>query len=99
MNPSAPRRFADPEACIDATLAHLGKRIVLGLPVGLGKPIPFVNAMVRRACRDPGIHLTILTALSFRVPKGRSDLERRLVDPLARRLFGDAPVPAARMTV
>ncbi len=91
MSPSSPRRFADPEACVDATLARLGKRIVLGLPVGLGKPIPFVNAMVRRACRDASIHLTILTALSFRVPRGRSDLERRLVAPLAHRLFGDAP--------
>ncbi|MEQ1581124.1 MAG: acetyl-CoA hydrolase/transferase C-terminal domain-containing protein [Steroidobacteraceae bacterium] len=91
MNASPPRRFSDPEACVDATLARLGKRIVLGLPVGLGKPIPFVNAMVRRACGDSSMHLTILTALSFRVPKGRSDLERRLVDPLAQRLFGDSP--------
>ena len=91
MNPSSPHRFSDPEACVDATLARLGKRIVLGLPVGLGKPIRFVNAMVRRACHDSSIHLTILTALSFRVPKGRSDLERRLVEPLAQRLFGDSP--------
>jgi len=91
LSPPSPRRFADPEACVDATLARLGKRIVLGLPVGLGKPIPFVNAMVRRACRDASIHLTILTALSFRVPRGRSELERRLVGPLAQRLFGDAP--------
>jgi acyl-CoA hydrolase len=91
LNPSSPQRFSDPEACVDATLARLGKRIVLGLPVGLGKPIPFANAMVRRACRDPSIHLTILTALSFRIPKGRSDLERRLVDPLAQRLFGNSP--------
>lgn len=92
MNTALPLRFTDAEACVDATLARLGTRIVLGLPVGLGKPIPFVNAMVRRACRDSSIHLTILTALSFRVPKGRSDLERRLVDPLARRLFGDTPL-------
>ncbi len=91
MSPSSPRRFTDPEACVDATLARLGKRIVLGLPVGLGKPIPFVNAMVQRACRDSSIHLTIMTALSFRTPKGHSELERRLVEPLARRLFGDTP--------
>ncbi len=72
-------------------LERLGQKIVLGLPVGLGKPVPFVNALVRRACRDPAIHLTILTALSFRSPRGSGDLERRLVEPLALRLFGDTP--------
>jgi acyl-CoA hydrolase len=85
------QRFADAERCVDATLARLGKRIVMGLPVGLGKPVAYVNAMVRRACADPALHLTILTALSFRIPKGRNDLERRLVDPLAQRLFGGVP--------
>lgn len=84
-------RFDDPESCVDALLGRLGKRIVLGLPVGLGKPVPFVNALVQRACSHPDLHLTLLTALSFRRPTGKSELERRLVAPLAERLFGDAP--------
>ncbi len=91
MSPALPRRFSDAEACVDATLERLGKRIVLGLPVGLGKPVPFVNALVRRACQDPGIHLTILTALSLKVPQGHSDLERRFLEPLAQRIFGGTP--------
>lgn len=91
MSPTPPRRFTDPEGCVDATLERLGPTIVLGLPVGLGKPIPFVNALVRRACQDRSIRLTILTALSFRTPKGHSDLEKRLLEPLVQRLFGDTP--------
>ncbi len=91
MTTPAPRTFADPESCVDALLERLGSRIVLGLPVGLGKPVPFVNALVRRACRMPDLHLTLLTALSFRTPQGKSDLERRLVEPLTARVFGDSP--------
>ena len=37
------------------------------------------------------IRLTIVTALSLRKPRGRSDLERRLVEPLAQRVFGGYP--------
>lgn len=91
MSPPRPQRFHSHEECVDALIERLGKRIVLGLPVGLGKPVPFVNALVQRACADPQLHLTLLTALSFRRPTGKSDLERRLVEPLAERIFGDTP--------
>jgi len=87
----APVRFADPDACVEATLSRVGKRVVLGLPVAIGKPNPLVNAFVRRAARDPSLSLTIVTALSLRVPQGRSDLERRFIEPFTRRIFGDYP--------
>ena len=89
MNQPAPVRFADLEACVDATLQRVGKRIVLGLPVGIGKPNPLVNAFVRRAVRDQDIHLTIVTALSLRAPRWHGDLERRFLQPFVQRVFGD----------
>ena len=55
-----PQRFADADACVEATLSRVGRRIVLGLPVGIGKPNPVVNAFVRRAAGDPTISLTIV---------------------------------------
>jgi len=91
MNPRVPVRLTDPEACVETTLRRVGKRIVLGLPVGIGKPNPLVNAFVRRAARDPSLELTILTALSLRLPRARSDLERRFIEPFSRRVFGDYP--------
>jgi acyl-CoA hydrolase len=91
MNQPAPVRFTDLEACVDATLQRVGKRIVLGLPVGIGKPNPLVNAFVRRAVQDQGIHLTIVTALSLRAPRWHSDLERRFLQPFVQRVFGDYP--------
>lgn len=91
MTHPAPVRFSDPDACVEATLGRVGKQVVLGLPVAIGKPNPLVNAFVRRAAGDPTISLTIVTALSLRVPQGHSELERRFVQPFAQRVFGDYP--------
>ena len=84
-------RITDPDACVEATLSRVGKHIVLGLPVAIGKPNPLVNAFVRRACEDPAIHLTIITALSLRVPRANSELERRLIEPFTQRVFCNYP--------
>ncbi|HEX6239509.1 MAG TPA: acetyl-CoA hydrolase/transferase C-terminal domain-containing protein, partial [Polyangiales bacterium] len=46
-----------------------------------------INAFVARALREPQIHLTLVTALSLRAPRWRSDFERRLVQPLSERIF------------
>ena len=91
MTQAMPVRFTDVDACVEATIALVGKRIVLGLPVAIGKPNPLVNAFVRRASADPSIQLTIVTALSLRKPRWSSDLERRFIEPFAQRVFGDYP--------
>jgi acyl-CoA hydrolase len=88
---NAPVRFTDVDACVAATIARVGTRIVMGLPVAIGKPNPLVNAFVRRALNDPQFSLTIVTALSLRKPRGHSELERRFIEPFAQRVFGDYP--------
>jgi acyl-CoA hydrolase len=80
--------MTDPDACVEAVLALVGRQLVMGLPVGIGKPNVLANAFVRRAAADPSLRLTIVTALSLRTPSWSSDLERRYVEPLARRVFG-----------
>jgi acyl-CoA hydrolase len=89
MTHPAPIRFTTPENCVEATLKRVGKRIVLGLPVAIGKPNALANAFVERAVREPDISLTIVTALSLRKPRSTSGLQRRFVEPLAERVFGD----------
>jgi acyl-CoA hydrolase len=91
MTQPAPLRFADLDACVEATLSRVGNRIVMGLPVAIGKPNPLVNAFVRRVASDPKLSLTIVTALSLRTPRWRSDLERRFLQPFVKRVFGDYP--------
>jgi len=88
-----PEILDDVGQCVDAVLRRLGQRIVLALPLGIGKPNPLVNEFYRRALRDPGLDLTIITALSLLKPVARAALERRLVEPLVERVFGSYVEP------
>jgi acyl-CoA hydrolase len=83
--------FDDVGECVDVTLRRFGGRIVLALPLALGKPNPLVNEFYRRALRDPKIKLHIFTALSLRKPSARSELERRFLEPFVARVFGNYP--------
>lgn len=89
--PATPQRFTEPDAIADAIIASVGRSIVLALPLGLGKPNHIVNALVARAMSDPGLDLTIFTALTLETPALSSELERRFLEPAMNRLFGDYP--------
>ena len=80
--------LADVGDCVDAVLRRVGPRIVLALPLGIGKPNALVNEFYRRAQRDPQLDLTIITALSLLKPTAASALEARLLTPLVERVFG-----------
>ena len=94
MEGRRPEVFADVQTCVERTLARVGKDVVLCAPIALGKPVALVNEFYRRAAADPSLTLTILTGLTLKRPQGRSDLERRLVGPMAERVFGGMPEPA-----
>ena len=76
---------------VDAVLAAVPGDIVLGIPLAIGKPNAFVNALYQRIAADPSRRLTIVTALSLEKPVGKSDLERHFLEPLVERVFGDYP--------
>ncbi|HLW74836.1 MAG TPA: acetyl-CoA hydrolase, partial [Gammaproteobacteria bacterium] len=86
-----PQNFTDPEACVEALIARVGKTLVVGTPLGIGKPNLLLNALYRRAARDPSLRLRIITALSLERPVGKSEIERRFLDPFTARVFGDYP--------
>ncbi|MGN8197226.1 acetyl-CoA hydrolase/transferase C-terminal domain-containing protein [Salinisphaera sp. RV14] len=87
----APERFTDAEALVDWLIGRVGRRLCVGAPLGLGKAATLMNALYRRACADPAIDLTFITALSLDVPEPSGDLERRLMGPIVERVFGDYP--------
>ncbi|HUF74617.1 MAG TPA: acetyl-CoA hydrolase/transferase C-terminal domain-containing protein [Gammaproteobacteria bacterium] len=82
-----PQRHDDADACVEALLKRVGKRIVIGVPLGLGKPAHFLNALYRRVEGDRSLELEILTALTLEVPAGKTPLERRFLEPLCARLY------------
>ncbi len=85
------RLFSRIDDCLDDVITRLGPRLTLGIPLGIGKPNPLVNALYARACANPGLKLRILTALSLEKPKAASDMEARFLDPFVARVFGNYP--------
>ena len=81
----------DLEAAVDAILSRTGDRIVCGTPLGLGKPVPLLNALYARVKAQSRLQLSIITALSLEVPQAASELERRFLEPYARRAFAGVP--------
>lgn len=79
------------EDCVDKTIERVGHNIVLGAPLGLGKPNLLINAFYRRAKANPEIKLKIMTALTLEKPKGKSFLEKNFLTPFVKRVFGNYP--------
>src|SRR5690606_10746797 len=61
----------------------------MGLPLGLGKPNRFVNALYQRVRQLPERELIIYTALSLARPQADSELEQRFAGPFLRRIYDD----------
>ena len=77
------------QECVDRTIATVGKHLVIGAPLGLGKPVQLMNAFYSRAVEDPSLTLHFVTALCLELPRPGSTLEANLSDPIMQRLYGD----------
>jgi acyl-CoA hydrolase len=86
--------YNDCKIAAENIIARVGKRLVIGLPLGLGKPIGLINALYALAVSDPSIDLTIVTALTLTHPDYHNELEERLVAPLLLRVLGDYEDPS-----
>ncbi|GGC11684.1 hypothetical protein GCM10011363_30380 [Marivita lacus] len=85
------QRSQDVDAIIREIVIRTQGDIRLALPLGLGKPVSLVNALVEAACTDPAIRLTIFTALTLERPSTSSEVKRRFLEPALDRLFGAYP--------
>ncbi|MDY7562727.1 acetyl-CoA hydrolase/transferase C-terminal domain-containing protein [Pseudomonas sp. 10B1] len=85
-----------PQSCsiqhaVDQVLEQLPAHIHMGLPLGLGKPNLFVNALYARVRQLPERRLTIYTALCLGRPDLGDGLQERFLEPFVARVFGDYP--------
>jgi acyl-CoA hydrolase len=87
MEGKRPVYYEDVEQCVEDVLRKVGKKIVFGMPLGLGKPNQFANALYQRAKANPSMQLTLCTALSLEKPRGASDLEQKFLGPFVERMF------------
>ena len=89
-----PKLFSDAGEIADDIIRDVGKKLVVGLPLGLGKASHIVNALYARASTDRSIDLTFFSALTLEKPRPRNLLEQRFITPVIDRLFGAYPDPA-----
>ncbi len=87
----APAKFVDPARLADTIVERVGKRIVLAMPLGLGKANHIANALFDKAAADPSLKLTIFTALTLEAPRAKNEIEHRFLDPVAQRVFAGYP--------
>jgi hypothetical protein len=83
--------FSDADAIADEIIRDVGNKLVVGLPLGLGKANHIVNALYARAAADRSIDLTFFSALTLEKPKPGNLLEARFITPVIDRLFGGYP--------
>jgi Acetyl-CoA hydrolase/transferase C-terminal domain len=86
-----PKVFSDADAIADEIIRDVGRKLVVGLPLGLGKANHIVNALYSRAAADRSIDLTFFSALTLEKPKASGLLESRFITPVVDRLFGSYP--------
>lgn len=79
------------EQAVDYVLASLPSHIRMGMPLGLGKPNRFANALYARIKSLPDRQLTIYTALCLGRPPAGDGLQGRFLEPFLERVFGDYP--------
>src|ERR671918_2643400 len=84
-------RTPDLEAAVDAILSRAGQRLVCGTPLGLGKPVPLLNALYARVKAQARLRLSIITGLSLELPRAAGELERRFLEPYVQRAFAGVP--------
>ncbi|MFV3404099.1 MULTISPECIES: acetyl-CoA hydrolase/transferase C-terminal domain-containing protein [Pseudomonas] len=77
------------DLAVEQALARLPAHIHMGLPLGLGKPNAFVNALYARIRELPDRRLTIYTALSLGRPALGDGLQRRFLEPFVERVYAD----------
>jgi len=84
-------KYDNPETVIDRIIDKVGNNMVVGTPLAAGKPNHLLNTLYNRVKNNPELKLKIFTALTLDKPKGKSLLEKRFLEPMAERIFGDYP--------
>ncbi|MFQ3322506.1 MAG: acyl-CoA hydrolase [Pseudomonadales bacterium] len=82
-------RFESVERAADAIIEQTNDIIVLGMPLGMGKPNPLVNILYAKAKANSELSLTIVTALSLAKPAVRGVLQQRFLAPFIERVYAD----------
>lgn len=75
------------ETAAKKIIGRIGRAVIIGVPLGIGKPIGLLNALYRLALTDPSMNLTIITGLTLARPVFHQELEKRFAGPILERIL------------
>ena len=81
--------YQDIEKCVDEIIEKVGKKIVMAIPLALAKPNRLVNAIYNRIKNDDTLYLKLFSGVSLEKPEGKSELEKRFLEPFVERVWED----------
>mgnify|MGYP000417343359 CR=1 FL=1 len=93
-----PRLYSNLDSCVDDLMTFAGERVVIGTPLGIGKPNALLNTLYQRIKADPSRRLRILTALSLQTPQTSSALEEAFLRPFIDRVLATTPISTTSPT-
>lgn len=82
-------RFTQTDAAVAEIIQQTNGNIVLGLPLGLGKPNRLVNSLFQAVASQPSVKLSILTALSLTRPALGKGFQHRFLEEFVERVYAD----------
>ena len=88
MSPEPSPEYCSQSAAVEHIIARAGPKLIIGLPLGLGKPNHLINALCARVTADSSLSMVLYTALSVDVPKPKPGLESAFAQPFLDRHFG-----------
>ena len=86
-----PKLFSDPADIADDIIRDVGRKLVVGLPLGLGKANHIVNALYARAARRPLHRSHLLLGADAGEAAPAQSAGARFITPVIDRLFGGYP--------
>jgi acyl-CoA hydrolase len=82
-------QFESVECAVESIIKKTSGKIILGIPLGMGKPNPLVNLLYAKAKANSELSLTIITALSLSKPSAKGELQQRFLSPFIERIYAD----------
>lgn len=85
------QHFDQISKCVDAIIKHNTQHLIIGTPLGTGKPNLLINSLWERIKKKPDTQLEIFTALSLNRPTSKNLLQKKFLEPFIDKHFKDYP--------
>ena len=92
-------RTTELETAVEAIVERAGEHIACGTPLGIGKPVPLLNALYARVKTQARLRLSVTTGLTLELPRAAGEARPAAVVSARHRLRPRRAAPRRRASV